>query len=225
MADTVHQHYQAMLQLRLSNFTVAYQGIPAVVDLSLTLTAATVNLVTGVIGAGKTTLLRALSGMVGHTGSIELTEGARHYVSEGAGEIRQPLPRSLVSPYMSVSQFLQLALLKNAWQLPPDASERISDALTRCRLESLAHSPLSVLTPEQYRHAEVAQLFVQQPRVILLDEPSRRLSLESASSVLTCISKWVRDTRNIAVVADDGRIPADGVDRIFTLDHGRLMNP
>lgn len=67
MADTVIKHPQAMLQLRLSNFSVAYQGIPAVVNLSLTLTAATVNLVTGVIGAGKTTLLKALSGMIGHT--------------------------------------------------------------------------------------------------------------------------------------------------------------
>lgn len=54
MADTVIKHPQTMLQLRLSNFSVAYQGIPAVVNLSLTLTAATVNLVTGVIGAGKT---------------------------------------------------------------------------------------------------------------------------------------------------------------------------
>ena len=69
MADTVIKHPQAMLQLRLSNFSVAYQGIPAVVNLSLTLTAATVNLVTGVIGAGKTTLLKALSGMIGHTGA------------------------------------------------------------------------------------------------------------------------------------------------------------
>ena len=224
MADTVFKRLQAMLQLRLSNFTVAYQGIPAIVNLSLPLTAATVNLVTGVIGAGKTTLLRALSGMVGHTGSVELTEGARHYGFESAGEMLQPLSRSLVSPYMTVSQFLQMGLLKNAWQLPPDASERVADALARCKLESLAHSPISILTPEQYRHAEVAQLFVQQPRVILLDEPSRRLSVESAASVLTCISKWVRDTRNIAVVADDGRIPVDGVDRIFTLDRGRLMN-
>ena len=70
MADTVIKHPQAMLQLRLSNFSVAYQGIPAVVNLSLTLTAATVNLVTGVIGAGKTTLLKALSGMIGHTGPM-----------------------------------------------------------------------------------------------------------------------------------------------------------
>ena len=38
MADTVVKHPQAMLQLRLSNFSVAYQGIPAVVNLSLTLT-------------------------------------------------------------------------------------------------------------------------------------------------------------------------------------------
>ena len=136
----------------------------------------------------------------------------------------QPLSRSLVSPYMTVTQFLQMGLMQNAWQLPPDAGERVSDALARCRLEPLAHSPISVLTPEQYRLAEVAQLFVQQPRVILLDEPSRRLSAESATSVLTCISKWVRDTRNIAVVAAEGVIPAANVDRILTLERGRLMN-
>ena len=218
MADTVIKHPQAMLQLRLSNFSVAYQGIPAVVNLSLTLTAATVNLVTGVIGAGKTTLLKALSG------SIELTEGARRFGADGAGALLQPLSRSLISPYMTVTQFLQIGLMQNTWQLPPDAGERVTDALARCRLEPLAHSPISVLTPEQYRLAEVAQLFVQQPRVILLDEPSRCLSAESATSVLTCISKWVRDTRNIAVVAAEGVIPAANVDRILTLERGKLMN-
>ena len=212
MADTVIKHPQAMLQLRLSNFSVAYQGIPAVVNLSLTLTAATVNLVTGVIGAGKTTLLKALSGMIGHTGSIELTEGARRFGADGAGALLQPLSRSLISPYMTVTQFLQIGLMQNTWQLPPDAGERVTDALARCRLEPLAHL------------AEVAQLFVQQPRVILLDEPSRCLSAESATSVLTCISKWVRDTRNIAVVAAEGVIPAANVDRILTLERGKLMN-
>ena len=113
MADTVIKHPQAMLQLRLSNFSVAYQGIPAVVNLSLTLTAATVNLVTGVIGAGKTTLLKALSGMIGHTGSIELTEGARRFGADGAGALLQPLSRSLISPYMTVTQFLQIGLMQN----------------------------------------------------------------------------------------------------------------
>lgn len=97
MADTVIKHPQAMLQLRLSNFSVAYQGIPAVVNLSLTLTAATVNLVTGVIGAGKTTLLKALSGMIGHTGSIELTEGARRFGADGAGACSSPF-RAASSP-------------------------------------------------------------------------------------------------------------------------------
>ena len=91
-------------------------------------------------------------------------------------------------------------------------------------MNTVNKTPISVLTPEQYRLAEVAQLFVQQPRVILLDEPSRCLSAESATSVLTCISKWVRDTRNIAVVAAEGVIPAANVDRILTLERGKLMN-
>ena len=97
MADTVIKHPQAMLQLRLSNFSVAYQGIPAVVNLSLTLTAATVNLVTGVIGAGKTTLLKALSGMIGHTGSIELTEGARRFGADARAPCSSPF-RAASSP-------------------------------------------------------------------------------------------------------------------------------
>ena len=138
-----------MLQLRLSNFSVAYQGIPAVVNLSLTLTAATVNLVTGVIGAGKTTLLKALSGMIGHTGSIELTEGARRFGADGAGALLQPLSRSLISPYMTVTQFLQIGLMQNTWQLPPDAGERVTDALARCRLEPRSPSsrPNSTASP------------------------------------------------------------------------------
>ena len=210
-----------MLQLRLSNFNVAYHGIPAIIDLSVTLTAATVNLLTGVIGAGKTSLIQAISGAIGHSGGMELTEG-QHACDQKS--ILQPLPRTFVTPYMTVIQFVQFGLMHNAWKLPRDAKDRISEALERSHLTALAHSPISSLTPSQMRMAELAQLFVQQPRVILLDEPSTQLSSQSQKSVLTCISKWVHDTRNIALVASESPRVFDAADRVLTLEHGRLLN-
>lgn len=100
-----------MLQLRLSNFNVAYHGIPAIIDLSVTLTAATVNLLTGMIGAGKTSLIRALSGAIGHSGGMELSEGLQTF---DRNSILQPLPRSFVSRDMSVMQFVQFGMIQNS---------------------------------------------------------------------------------------------------------------
>lgn len=221
MAVVKNTNDPIMLQLRLSNFNVAYQGIPAIIDLSVTLTAATVNLVTGVLGAGKTSLIRAISGAIGHSGGMELREGISTYDQRSI--IQPPPRRTLVSPHMNVTQFLQLGLMKHAWQLPPDTNERIRDALERCDLTSLAYSPLSSLTLTQMRLAETAQLFAQQPRVILLDESSDRLAKTSEASVLTCISKWVHETQSIALVASESRTLPINVDRVLTLESGRLL--
>ena len=210
-----------MLQLRLSNFNVAYHGIPAIIDLSVTLTAATVNLLTGMIGAGKTSLIRALSGAIGHSGWMELSEGLQTFDRKS---ILQPLPRSFVSRDMSVMQFVQFGMMQNAWKLPHDAKERIHEALERSELISFAQSPISSLSPSQIRMLELAQLFVQQPRVILLDEPSTQLSSQTENSVLTCISKWVSDTQNIALVASDSSRAFGHVDRVLTLERGRLLS-
>ena len=208
-----------MLTLRLSHFGVAYSGIPAIVDLSLELTSATLAAVSGVLGAGKSTLLRAIEGRIRHTGKITITDG-NTTVNESA--IVRPIKRHLLTAETSVYQFVLLGLLQKSWTRPADADERIRTALTRCQLLHKSHQPLSALLPSEMRLAELAQLFVQQPKIILIDEPDvhpRHISTD----YLTCISDWVKENRTIALVAMEGEPDALRFDRIIPLANGHLQ--
>ena len=208
-----------MLELRFSHFGVSYNGTPAVIDLSLSFLAGTVPAVTGMIGSGKSPLLRAIAGRLRHTGDMTITDGDRPCT---LGCISQSVPRTLVSPHMKLSQFLHLGLMQTSWIVPADAAERLDEAVRRCGLEDCVDRPLSGLSPLQLRMAEIAQLLVQRPRIILIDEPVYGRGSNAEESVLTCISKWVKDNRTIAIVASTEQGDCAGFDRIVHLEKGRL---
>ena len=208
-----------MIELRLSHFGVAYNGTPAIIDLSLTFVAGTVTAITGMYGSGKSTLLRAIAGRLRHTGNMQITDGDKPCT---LGCISQSVPRTLVSPHMMLNQFLHLGLMQNSWTVPADAALRLSDAMKRCGLEGCADRPLSALSAVQMRMAEIAQLLVQKPRIILIDEPVYGRGTNAEESVLACISKWVQDNRSIAIVASTDKDDTAGFDRVVHLEHGRL---
>ncbi|EJW98851.1 ABC transporter, ATP-binding protein, partial [gut metagenome] len=182
-----------MLTLRLSHFGVAYSGIPAIVDLSLELTSATFAVVSGVLGAGKTSLLRAIEGRIRHTGKLSITDGDT-VINESA--IARPIKRHLLNAETSVYQFVLLGLLQKTWSRPADADERIQKALERCCLLHKSQQPISSLSPSEMRLAELAQLFVQNPKIILIDEPEVHPNPVN-SDYLSCISKWVKETKRL----------------------------
>lgn len=207
-----------MLKLTLSHFGVAYSGIPAIVDLSVELTSATLAAVSGVLGAGKSTLLRAIEGRIHHSGEMAITDGEK--ICSNAS-IARPIERHMLKPDTSVYQFVLLGLLQRSWSRPADAETRILNALNRCQLIEKKNNPISSLSPSEMRLAELAQLFVQNPKIILIDQPD--VEIEVNGSYLKCLSDWVKEYRTIALVAVPKVMNPKNFDRIISLSNGHLQ--
>lgn len=208
-----------MLTLNLSHFGVAYGGIPAIVDLSIELKSATVAAVSGVLGAGKSTLLRAIQGRIRHSGEMQITVDDK-VCNEVA--IVSPVERHLLKADTSVYQFILLGLLQKSWARPVYAEERILGALARCNLLEKKELPISALTPSEMRLAELAQLFVQNPKIILIDEPDVH-SVGVDPNFLRCLSSWVKEYGTIALVAVAEVVDPSHFDRIIPLSNGHLQ--
>ncbi len=209
-----------MLQLSLSHFGVSYRGVPAIIDLSLTLTSATFAAVSGVLGAGKSSLLRAIAGSVQHSGDISVTDGS---TLKPADVIARELPRSVVVPGMSLEQYLQLGILERSWVLPPDADTRIRSALHRCSLQNRLHDQVCMLSHAERRLADTALLLVQSPRIILMDEPSYTTTEPCERAVMEVLADWVKETRGIALFATADSANQPEFNRILPLAYGRLQ--
>jgi len=209
---------QPVLSARDLHVVRGAQGRP---DLGFTLSVEALDLhagealaVIGPNGAGKTTLLRALAGLE--------PECARAITS------RSPRPVALVfqRPIMlsgSVAYNVR-APLWGARVAAAQTSRRAAAALRRFGLEGLAERAASTLSGGELRRVALAQAFVREAGVLLLDEPFDDLDVAAREALTLDLRTAIRDTGTaLALVTHDLAQALLLAERIAVLLHGRLV--
>ena len=185
--------------------------------------------VIGPNGAGKTTLLRAVAGLAPADGRIDvagtplagtsLRDRSRHTAF---------VPQSPTMPAgMTVEQYV---LLGRSPHLRPLAAEGEADfeavdtALSRLHLTKLARRTLETLSGGERQRTSLARALAQQPRLLLLDEPSASLDVGHQQEVLELIDEQRLDL-GITVVSTmhDLTLAAQYGDHIVLLAGGRVV--
>lgn len=144
-----------------------------------------VTLLTGVNGAGKTTLLRTLAGLIPPASGSVLWRG-RPIAADLKTYHRRLgyLPqRKAVYPEMTVAGFLDYLTALKA--IPAGlAAHRREQLLESLALSAAAEEPLASLSEGQRRLVGVAQALLNDPDVLLLDEPLEGLDATGRARVL-----------------------------------------
>jgi ABC-type lipoprotein export system ATPase subunit len=178
-------------------------------------------------GSGKSTLLHLIGGLDRpEAGSIEVA-GER---VDGVSEQRlSALRRRRVG---FVFQFFHLLpelsgegnvlLAGRVRGAHPDATARGGDLIDRLGLRDVADSlPHQLSGGEQQRFA-IARALVNDPDVLLADEPTGNLDAASAAEVLRLLRAGASDGRAIVLVTHE-QAAAGIADRVLTLEEGRLV--
>ncbi len=168
------------VNVELRGLTQRFGRVPVLVGLDLEIGPGVFGLL-GPNGAGKTTLLRTLATISEPaSGSIRLL-GRDPSDHRQCREIRRRLgylPQHLgYYPNFTVFEFVEyFALLK---EMPPrDVRRAVARAIERVDLADRARSKLKTLSGGMLRRAGVAQAIVNEPDLLLLDEPTAGLDPE-----------------------------------------------
>ncbi|CCF84507.1 ABC transporter related [Nitrolancea hollandica Lb] len=168
------------VNVELRGLTQRFGRVPVLVGLDLEIGPGVFGLL-GPNGAGKTTLLRTLATISEPaSGSIRLL-GRDPSDHRQCREIRRRLgylPQHLgYYPNFTVFEFVEyFALLK---EMPPrDVRRAVARAIKRVDLADRARSKLKTLSGGMLRRAGVAQAIVNEPDLLLLDEPTAGLDPE-----------------------------------------------
>jgi iron complex transport system ATP-binding protein len=219
-----------MQPLAVRNLTCTYGQYVALRDLHLTLHGGEVLALIGPNGAGKTTLLRALARLLRpRTGTVLLAGQDAWRLSTHAVARQLALaPQSEENHWpVSVEQAVALGRAPHrGWLLPYTLHDRqvIERVLLQTGLLALRHRLITELSGGEQRRMILARALAQEPRVLLLDEPTAHLDLKYQAEVLTLVQQLALEHGLTVIIAlHDLNQAALCAHRIALLSGGTLL--
>ena len=167
--------------LSVQSLEVAYGGVVAVRDVSLSVAPGQVTAVLGANGAGKTSTLLAVSGLVRARGGEVLLDGcsllgmpAERIARLGVAHV--PAGRGIF-PGLSVADNLRMGLYGAGRDGTDDGRLAVEEVLDSFPiLRERREQPAGTMSGGQQQQLAIGRALVQRPRLLLLDEMSMGLS-------------------------------------------------
>ncbi len=180
-------------------------------------------------GAGKTTLLRVVSGTLpAARGSVRLLD--RPLEEYGRRELARAVavvPQQTSFPFaFRVAEVVLMGRSPHLGWLGfegPEDLARARSALARLGIEALAGRSILELSGGERQLVVVARALAQDPRLLLLDEPTAFLDLRHRLEVLQVVRSLVDAGRAALVVSHDLGLAARFCDRLVLLADGEVL--
>ncbi len=180
-------------------------------------------------GAGKSTLLRNISGILkSRNGTVQLdgtdiTELSTREVATVLALVPQ------IAPYTYGFTSIELVLMGRyphlgRFQIEGREDDRIArDAMALTETEEFADRTLDTLSGGERQRVFVARALAQQPRVLLMDEPTANLDVLHQLKVLDLVRQLVDDGLTAVAAIHDLNMAARYCDKLVLLNNGQLL--
>jgi urea transport system ATP-binding protein len=220
--------------IQLESCTVSFDGFKAMNNLTFFIEVGELRVVIGPNGAGKTTLIDVISGKVKPTSGrvvfardIDLST-MRDYEISNLG-IGRKFQTPTTFEKHTVRENLELSLKGNrgVWstlfhRLEPKDREKIDATLERVGLAERAGWKAGLLSHGQKQWLEIGMLIMQDPKLLLLDEPVAGMSDEETAKTGELIRSIAKD-RSVMVVEHDMEFVRGLNAKVTVLHEGSIL--
>jgi urea transport system ATP-binding protein len=220
--------------LGVEGLTVSFDGFKAVNDLSFYLDQNEIRVIIGPNGAGKTTVLDLICGRTKATGGsikfkgLELTRMKEHEI------VRAGVGRKFQTPsiYEDLTVFENLEISFPRGRSVFGALGFRRDAEVRDRVEEIAHSIFladhldnlaEYLSHGQKQWLEIGMLLIQDPALMMLDEPVAGMSVSERKKTAELLHRVIQH-RSVLVIEHDMDFVGDIAHKVTVLHQGRVIS-
>jgi urea transport system permease protein len=220
--------------LTLEDISVSFDGFKALNDLNLYIGVGELRCIIGPNGAGKTTLMDVITGKTrpshgkawfGET--LDLTQMSEVQIAQAG--IGRKFQKPTVFEALSVFENLELAQKtdKSVWaslraRLSGEQKDRISEVLETIRLTTSVNRPAGLLSHGQKQFLEIGMLLMQDPQLLLLDEPVAGMT-DAETEFTAELFKRLAGKHSLMVVEHDMGFVGSIADHVTVLHQGSVL--
>jgi branched-chain amino acid transport system ATP-binding protein len=224
-----------MTALAVNQLSKSFGGLRVTANINLSVQAGERRLIIGPNGAGKTTLFNLITGEIAPDGGSialfgrDITRSAcRRRAHLGMARTYQIIT---LFPHDTILRNVTLALLGLSplrWNAFLDLDRQrhlivsAREALARVGLEAMAERPMAQTSYGERRRVEIAMALVQNPKVLLLDEPFAGLSIDERRDVQKLLAAIPRDV-TVVMIEHNMDVALGFADRITLLHFGEVI--
>lgn len=210
--------------------TVRYFGAdrPALEEVSVRVAPGTLHAVLGPNGSGKSTLMKALLGNVPlvagevRLGGRPLGQWPRRELARSVGAVTQT---ETVAFPITVRELVAMGRYPHLGALRPEGIEdrkAVRAALERCDAEELAHREVGTLSGGEFQRVRIARALAQEPRALVLDEPTASLDIRHEMEILGLLRNSANRGMSVLLITHHLDLAARFADRLLLLHEGRV---
>lgn len=208
--------------LEVENLSVAFDGVPALHDVSLEVGESEAIAVLGANGAGKSTLLRALMGRAPATGGRIVLNGERVDQLRTSARVARGLSLCPEGRQLFPSMTVQDNLLLGAHLTSgAEASRRLSRVfdqlpLLKARRQEVAGS----FSGGEQQLVAIGRALMAAPRLLLMDEPSSGLSPVAIATIREILGGVAAAGTAVLLVEQNVQLAVAVTNRCYVLNRG-----
>ncbi|WP_081824315.1 ABC transporter ATP-binding protein [Paenibacillus sp. UNC451MF] len=210
---------------------IAYQSRPVLEKVSFSVAAGECFGIIGPNGSGKSTLLKLISGVEKPSTGRVLLHG-----KDAHGYPRKPLARwaavlqqdALPPLGFTVREVISMGRYPFQNWLGDEAGavnseQLIDDIIDRLELRQLQHRSMDALSGGERQRVALGKVMAQQPKLLLLDEPTTYLDIGYQVQMMDWIRSWQRDSGlTVVAVLHELNLAAQYCGRLLLLQDGRV---
>ena len=218
------------MAIHVKNLSYAYGDDPVLDHLSFSVQKGIFFIIIGPNGSGKTTLLKIIAGILKpQNGNLEILglsfdQYSRKALAQTIAFVPQTFPVDF--PFtvtelvlMGRSPYLGILGLEKEKDL-----EIAQQALAFTGVDHLSHRKLDQLSGGEQQRVFIARAICQQPKVILLDEPTATLDLAHQIRLMDLMEKLKQEKGvTVVMVSHDVNLAATYGDHLLLLNKGRIV--
>lgn len=214
--------------INYENVEISHPKHPILADCTLTVNEGELVYIVGAVGSGKTSLLRSIYGdLIPRSGKAEvLGIDLMNLKSSKLPELRRMIGMDFQDfhflPDMTVGENLDFVLRATGWKDKDERRCRIIEVLEQVGMPEKINSYTFELSAGQKQLASIARAILNNPKLILADEPTCNLDAECGESIIQLLNSLTANGSAVIVTTHNRTWPEKYSGTIYTCKEGSL---